>query len=41
MDAQAPNRVFGEWAAAGGFLPGLIAIRPEFTWEDSRFVFGE
>lgn len=39
MDAQAPNRVFGEWAAAGGFLPGLIAIRPEFTWEDSRFDF--
>ena len=37
MDAQAPNRVFGEWAAAGGFLPGLTAIRPEFTWEDSRF----
>ena len=39
MDAQAPNRVFGEWAAAGGFLPGLTAIRPEFTWEDSRFDF--
>ena len=39
MDAQAPNKVFGEWAAAGGFLPGLIAIRPEFTWEDSRFDF--
>lgn len=39
MDAQAPNRVFGEWAAAGKFLPGLTAIRPEFTWEDSRFDF--
>ena len=39
MDAQAPNRVFGEWAAAGGFLPGLTAIRPEFTWGDSRFDF--
>ncbi len=39
MDAQAPNRVFGEWAAAGGFLPGLEALRPEFTWEDSRFDF--
>ena len=37
MDAQAPNRVFGEWAAAN--WPGLIAIRPEFTWEDSRFDF--
>ena len=39
MDAQAPNKVFGEWAAAGRFLPGLTAIRPEFTWEDSRFDF--
>lgn len=39
MDAQAPNKVFGEWAAAGNFLPDLTAIRPEFTWEDSRFDF--
>ena len=39
MDAQAPNKAFGEWAAAGGFLPGLTLIRPEFTWEDSRFDF--
>ena len=39
MDAQAPNQVFGEWAAAGKFLPGLTALRPEFTWEDSRFDF--
>ena len=39
MDAQAPNKVFKEWAAAGRFLPGLTAIRPEFTWEDSRFDF--
>lgn len=39
MDAQAPNRAFAEWAAAGRFLPGLTAVRPEFTWEDSRFDF--
>ncbi|MDE7220379.1 MAG: DNA/RNA nuclease SfsA [Oscillospiraceae bacterium] len=39
MDAQAPNKVFGEWAAAGKFLPGLTLIRPEYTWEDSRFDF--
>lgn len=39
MDAQAPNKVFGEWAAGGNFLPGLTLIRPEFTWEDSRFDF--
>lgn len=37
MDAQAPNRVFGEWAAE--HWPGLRSIRPEFTWEDSRFDF--
>ncbi len=39
MDAQAPNRVFAEWAAGGRFLPGTTAVRPEFTWEDSRFDF--
>ena len=39
MDAQAPNKVFGEWAASGRFLPDLTAIQPEFTWEDSRFDF--
>ena len=39
MDAQAPNKVFKEWASAGRFLPGLTAIRPEFTWGDSRFDF--
>ena len=39
MDAQAPNKVFGEFAAAGGFLPGLTALRPEHVWEDSRFDF--
>ena len=39
MDAQAPNRVFREWAAGGWFLPGLVTVRPEYTWEDSRFDF--
>ena len=39
MDAQAPNKVFYEWTAAGHFLPDLTAIRPEFSWEDSRFDF--
>lgn len=28
MDAQAPNKVFAEWAAAGGFLSDVTAIRP-------------
>lgn len=39
MDSQAPNKVFAEWAAAGGFLPGVTAIRPEFTYGASRFDF--
>ena len=39
MDAQASNKVFGEWAAAGRFLPEVTVIRPEYTWEDSRFDF--
>ena len=39
MDAQAPNRVFGEWAAGGGlgFLPSLL--RPETRFGDTRFDF--
>ena len=39
MDAQAPNRVFGEWLSGGGLgvTPGLI--RPECTHGDSRFDF--
>lgn len=39
MDAQAPNKVFGEWAAAGHFVPGLTLLRPETTFGSSRFDF--
>ena len=39
MDAQAPNKVFGEWAKAGHFVPGLTLLRPETTWGKSRFDF--
>ena len=39
MDSQAPNRAFGEWVKSGKFLPDLLSVRPEFTWEDSRFDF--
>ena len=39
MDSQAPNKVFGEWAAAGGFLPGVTAIRSEYVCGDSRLDF--
>ena len=43
MDAQAPNKVFGEWMAAGlgaelG-LPRPTLLRPEKTWGNSRFDF--
>lgn len=39
MDSQAPNRVFGEWAAGGGlgFVPTLL--RPETTYGNSRFDY--
>ena len=39
MDAQAPNRVFQEWAEAGGFRAGLTSLRPEVAWGNSRFDF--
>lgn len=39
MDAQAPNRVFEEWATAGGFSPDVIAVRREVRWGDSRLDF--
>lgn len=39
MDAQAPNALFHEWAAAGGFLPDVTKIRPEYRYGDSRLDF--
>jgi len=39
MDAQAPNKVFGEWVQAGNFLPNLTLLRPETRYGDSRFDF--
>lgn len=39
MDSQAPNKVFGEWAAAGGFRKGLTLLRPETSWGNSRFDY--
>lgn len=39
MDSQAPNRVFGEWVRAGGFLPHVTLMRPETRFGDSRFDF--
>ncbi len=39
MDSQAPNKVFGEWARAGGFRPGLTKLQGEKTYGNSRFDF--
>ena len=39
MDAQAPNKVFAEWALAGHFLPDLTLLQPEKNWGRSRFDF--
>lgn len=39
MDAQAPNKAFGEYAAGGRFLPGLTLLQPEKTYGNSRFDF--
>ena len=39
MDAQAPNKVFAEWALQGGFAPDVTAVRPEFRYGDSRLDF--
>lgn len=39
MDAQAPNRVFAEWAEAGNFLPDCTALRREYVYGDSRLDF--
>ena len=39
MDAQAPNRLFAEWAQAGRFREGLTSLRPETAYGNSRFDF--
>lgn len=39
MDAQAPNKVFGEWVQAGQFLTNTTLVRPETRYGTSRFDF--
>ena len=39
LDAQAPNRLFAEWAAAGGFPEPVLSLRPEFPYGASRLDF--
>lgn len=39
IDSQAPNRAVHEWLLAGGLLPGVLSVRPETTFGESRFDF--
>ena len=39
MDAQAPNKVFAQWAQEGGLGITPELLRPETTWGSSRFDF--
>jgi sugar fermentation stimulation protein A len=39
LDAQAPNRVFGEWVRGGGFLPDVTGVHPEYVYGASRLDF--
>ena len=39
MDAQAPNRVFAEWAAGSGVFGDVTGIKPEYKYGDSRLDF--
>ena len=39
MDAQAPNKVFQEWAEEGNFQKSLTLLKPETTFGASRFDF--
>lgn len=39
MDSMAPNKVFSEFAASGGFVDGVTLIKPESKYGNSRFDF--
>ena len=39
MDAQAPNRVFGEWVAGSGVFGDVTEIKPEYKYGESRLDF--
>ena len=39
MDSQAPNKVFGEWAAMGLYFKNPTLIKPECKYKNSRFDF--
>ena len=39
MDSQAPNRAVGEWLLEKKLFPGLVSVRPETVYGNSRFDF--
>lgn len=39
LDSQAPNVVFGEWVGKSGYFPNLTYVKPEYTYQNSRFDF--
>lgn len=39
MDSNAPNKVVGEWLAAGGLYQDVSLVRPETVFGNSRFDF--
>jgi sugar fermentation stimulation protein A len=39
MDSNAPNKVFAEWLNTSGYFKDITLIRPETTFENSRFDF--
>jgi len=39
IDSQVPNKVFKEWAIAGGLRRPVTYIKPEFKYKNSRFDF--
>lgn len=39
MDSNAPNKAVYEWLLQGQLFPGLITVKPESTYKNSRFDF--
>lgn len=39
MDSQAPNKAVEEWLKQGGLFDDVQTVRPETTYESSRFDF--
>ncbi len=39
IDSQAPNQLVLEWVKEGRFMPGITYVKPEKTYQKSRFDF--